>query len=151
MTGVQTCALPIFETNYRKAEGKAAVELADVRLEGQSAVQEISDALNRLNRENEVDVIVLTRGGGRKHDMSIFNDVIIAEAICRSEIVVVTAIGHERNHFFADKVADMSVSTPTAAAIALAKPHKPNSDRIIIAAVAVIATVFIVILYVLTA
>ena len=146
ITSKQGEALLDFENNYRNAEGTAAVDLADVRIQGQYAAQEISDAIIGINRAKEVDVIVLTRGGGRQHDMTVFDDILIAGAICRSDIPVVTAIGHERNTFFADQVSDMSVSTPTAAAFLLAKPQpqanekKSCSSIIGVAMVAVIAS-----------
>ena len=50
VTSKQSDALPDFETNYRREEGKAAIELVDVRIEGQYASQKIADAINRLNR-----------------------------------------------------------------------------------------------------
>lgn len=113
-----------FETNYLNASGTAQLKRVDVRIQGQYAAKEIADAIRRLNQEAEVDVIVLTRGGGRVADLAVFDDLLIAEAICQSTIPIVTGIGHERDETFADRVADASVSTPTAAAVLLAT-HKP--------------------------
>jgi exonuclease VII large subunit len=60
--------------------------------------------------------------------LAVFNDIVIAEAICRSTIPVVTGIGHQQDNTLADQVADMSLITPTAAASHLAKITQPRSD-----------------------
>jgi exodeoxyribonuclease VII large subunit len=146
ITSKQSEALHDFEDTYRNEDGKASIKLIDVRLQGQQAPREIADAINRLSRETEVDVIVLTRGGGRSAELAIFNDLLIAEAVCRSSIPVVTGIGHQRDETFADLVADVSTNTPTAAASYLAKlsetavPNSKSSTAIYIAAaIAVLA------------
>jgi exodeoxyribonuclease VII large subunit len=121
ITSSQSDALHDFEHTYRdKATNPAKIKVIDVRLEGQQAPREIADAINRVNNNMEADVIVLIRGGGRRADLATFNDFLIAEAICRSNIPVVTGIGHQRDETFADQVADVSRITPTAAAQELA-------------------------------
>jgi exodeoxyribonuclease VII large subunit len=107
-----------FEQTYREeaAGNVAPVDLIDVHVQGQSAPQEIADAINRLNLEADVDVIVLTRGGGAKRDLAAFNDYLIAAAISRSQIPVVTGIGHHGDETLADIMADQTARTPTQAA-----------------------------------
>jgi exodeoxyribonuclease VII large subunit len=129
ITSGHSDALHDFEDTYRKEHGKASKQLIDVRVQGQQAPREIADAINRLNNEKEVGVIVLIRGGGRVADLAVFNDYLIAEAICRSTIPVVTGIGHQRNETFADRVADVQEITPTAAAIRLARQSSPVSAQ----------------------
>jgi exodeoxyribonuclease VII large subunit len=63
-------------------------------------------------------------GGGKRQVLSIFDDLLIAEAICKSTIPVVCGIGHESDQTFADKVADLSASTPTGAAHAILEAQK---------------------------
>ncbi|PJF40880.1 MAG: exodeoxyribonuclease VII large subunit [Chloroflexi bacterium] len=121
ITSKNSQALHDFENTYRSYGGTASIEFRDVRLQGQQAPREIADAIRRFNHENDVDVIVITRGGGRMLELAVFNDALIAEAICRSEIPVVTGIGHERDDTFADQVADVKEITPTAAALYLAR------------------------------
>ncbi len=116
-----------FEDTYKKEGGQARIKWVDVRIQGQQAPRQIADAINRLNREAEVDVIVLARGGGRKMEMAVFNDLLIAEAICRSAIPVVTGIGHQQDETFADQVADVSTITPTAAGTHLARSSSKQS------------------------
>jgi exodeoxyribonuclease VII large subunit len=125
ITSKQSQALHDFEDQYRRDGGTAAIKLTDVRLQGEQAIREIAEAIKRFNQANDVDVIVLTRGGGRTAELSVFDDLQIAEAICLSEIPVVTGIGHQRDHTLADEVADASQITPTAAASFLA--HKKEA------------------------
>lgn len=121
ITSKQSEALQDFENTFRDENGQASVDVVDVRLQGQQAPGQIANAISRLNHHGEVDVIVLTRGGGRADDLAVFNEYQIAEAICRSVIPVVTGIGHQRDDTFADQVADYSAYTPTAAAVHLAR------------------------------
>lgn len=122
-----------FEQTCRQelASAMPAITLRDVRLQGEQAPRQIADAIKQLNGAvDKVDVIVLTRGGGRAHDLNVFNDMQIAEAICRSEIPVVTGIGHQRDVTFADLVADVSAFTPTAAALELVKAQKIEAPQL---------------------
>jgi len=121
VTSKQSQALHDFEDHYRREGGTASCKVIDVRLQGQQAPREIADAINRFNREKQVEVIVITRGGGRASELTVFNDPLIVEAICRSAIPVITGIGHQRDDTLADQVADFSAITPTAAASYLAK------------------------------
>lgn len=124
VTSKQSDALHDFEDTFRREGGTATITVTDVLLQGQQAPPQIAKAIERLNHERQVDVIVVTRGGGRSTDMAVFNDIAIAEAICRSSIPIVTGIGHQRDDTLADQVADVLTITPTAAALELAK-HTP--------------------------
>jgi exodeoxyribonuclease VII large subunit len=117
-----------FYDTYHKEDGKARVKTVDVRIQGESAPREIAQAIEKVNQEKSADVIALVRGGGRNHDIAVFNEMLIVEAICRSTIPVVTGIGHQPDHTYADDVADLSTITPTMAAIQLARwPEKVSS------------------------
>ena len=90
------------------------VLLFDVRVEGASAVQQVSEAIEYFNKNKaDVEVLVITRGGGSLESLSAFNSEDIARAIFASRIPVITAIGHERDVTIADFVADVRASTPT--------------------------------------
>lgn len=102
----------------------AAVEIltVDVRVQGEGAASEIARAISTLSRTHEaigVDAIILTRGGGSKEDLWCFNDRALAEAILKSAIPVVAAIGHETDTTIAELVADLRAATPTQAAMRL--------------------------------
>ncbi len=126
VTSKQSDALHDFEDTYRSEGGIAAVKLSDIRLQGDLAPRQIADAIKRLDKGNEVDIIVLTRGGGRTDDLAVFDSLLIAEAICRSKTPVVTGIGHQRDHTLADEVADYKAITPTAVASYLARIKSPE-------------------------
>lgn len=89
--------------------------LIPVLVQGAGAAEQIAAAIDEMNNINEVDVIVIARGGGSIEDLWCFNEEIVARAIYRSGIPVVTGIGHEIDFTIADFVADLRAATPTAA------------------------------------
>ena len=86
-----------------------------VKVQGEGSAQEIAIAIEELNHITGIDVIILTRGGGSLEDLWSFNEEIVARAIYRSSIPVVSAVGHEIDFTIADFVADLRVPTPSAA------------------------------------
>jgi exodeoxyribonuclease VII large subunit len=87
-----------------------------VKVQGDDACFEIAEGIDYFNRTGEVDVIIAGRGGGSLEDLSPFNEEVVARAIYRSEIPVVSAVGHEIDFTIADFAADVRAPTPTAAA-----------------------------------
>jgi exodeoxyribonuclease VII large subunit len=85
-------------------------------VQGASAVTAIVDALEDLNAHEEVDVIVVARGGGSVEDLLPFSNERLIRAVVASRVPVVTAIGHEQDVPLVDLVADLRASTPTDAA-----------------------------------
>jgi exodeoxyribonuclease VII large subunit len=146
-----------FEDTYRQEHGNASIKLIDVHLQGQQAPESISEAIRRVNGEKSADVIALIRGGGRASELGVFNDLVIAEAICRSTIPIPTGIGHQRDDTLADQLADISTITPTAAASYLAKltlvktqtPRSSGSHWEIILGIAVVVMAIIIALLLL--
>lgn len=90
--------------------------LCPVHVQGTEAAGEICEALDRFNRQRAADVIILGRGGGSIEDLWAFNEESIARAIYRSEIPVISAVGHETDFTICDFVADVRAATPSAAA-----------------------------------
>ncbi|MDX6208260.1 MAG: exodeoxyribonuclease large subunit [Frankiales bacterium] len=84
-----------------------------VAVQGPYAVNEIIDALGRLDRDPQVDVIVITRGGGSVEDLLPFSDEALCRAVAACRTPVVSAIGHEQDSPLLDLVADYRASTPT--------------------------------------
>jgi len=91
------------------------VTLRPVRVQGETAAAEVAAGIADLN-EAGVEVVVVGRGGGSAEDLGAFNDEGVARAIAASAAPVVAAVGHEGDWSIADEVADLRVSTPTAAA-----------------------------------
>ena len=90
--------------------------LAETAVQGERAVPEILRALAALDARADVDVIVITRGGGSLEDLLPFSDEGLCRAIAACSTVVVSAVGHERDVPLCDLVADRRASTPTDAA-----------------------------------
>ena len=92
------------------------IKVSPVTVQGESAPQEICEALQALNRRDDIDVILLARGGGSIEDLSAFNNERVARAIFGSRHPIITGIGHETDFTIADFVADCRAPTPSAAA-----------------------------------
>ena len=93
-----------------------AVLLVPVKVQGEGAAAEITAAITLLNRRDDIDVMIVGRGGGSLEDLWVFNEEIVARAIFASRIPVVSAVGHEIDFTIADFVADVRAPTPSAAA-----------------------------------
>lgn len=94
----------------------AQVVLAPVLVQGEGAPAQLIDALQSFNAFKNVDVIILGRGGGSAEDLWAFNDERLAYAVYRSQIPVISAVGHETDFTICDFVADLRAPTPSAAA-----------------------------------
>ena len=90
--------------------------LAPTLVQGDEAPPGIVQAISQLNDIEEIDLIILARGGGSLEDLWAFNEEAVARAIYASRTPVVTGIGHETDFTIADYVADMRAPTPSAAA-----------------------------------
>ena len=85
-------------------------------VQGDKAAAEIIKAIQALDADSEVDVIILTRGGGSFQDLLVFSDEKVVRAVANCKTPIVSAIGHENDRPLTDEVADFRASTPTDAA-----------------------------------
>ena len=92
------------------------IQILPVKVQGKAAAGEIAKAIDLAQGIADADIIVLCRGGGSIEDLWAFNEEIVAEAIHRSKLPVVTGIGHEVDFTIADFCADFRCPTPTGAA-----------------------------------
>ncbi len=90
--------------------------LRPVKVQGEGAAEEIASAIDEFNEYGKVDVLIVGRGGGSLEDLWAFNEEIVARAIFRSKIPVISAVGHEIDFSISDFVADLRAPTPSAAA-----------------------------------
>ena len=102
--------------NARRRWPAVAFDVAYAAMQGQRAATEVMEALDRLDRNRDVDVIVIARGGGSVEDLLPFSDEALIRAVHRVRTPVVSAIGHEPDTPLLDLVADVRASTPTDAA-----------------------------------
>ena len=106
----------------------AHIILAPVEVQGPNAAPQIVKAINDFNAENNVDVLIVGRGGGSVEDLWAFNEEIVARAVFNSKIPVISAVGHETDFTICDFVADLRAPTPSAAA-ELAVPDIRDDKR----------------------
>ena len=86
------------------------------KVQGDEAAQEITFAIDYMNTLPDIDVLILTRGGGSLEDLWPFNEEIVARRIFDSKIPLISAVGHEIDFTISDFVADLRAPTPSAAA-----------------------------------
>jgi exodeoxyribonuclease VII large subunit len=102
--------------NARRRWPGVRIVTVHAAMQGTRAVPEVIDALGRLERHGEVDVVVVARGGGSVEDLLPFSDEALVRAVHAMRTPVVSAIGHEPDTPLLDLVADVRASTPTDAA-----------------------------------
>lgn len=110
--------LNILERRFADTE----IIISPVKVQGEGAAAEIAKAIENFNSLNgrsflgDIEVLIVTRGGGSLEDLWAFNEEIVARAIYNSKIPVISAVGHEVDFTIADFVADLRAPTPSAAA-----------------------------------
>lgn len=113
------------QTVLRRRFPLAEVVLSPTLVQGALAAGQIVQALARLNRRDDIDTIILARGGGSLEDLSRFNDESLARAVADSRIPVISGVGHEIDFTIVDFVVDLRAPTPSAAA-ELATPNRDD-------------------------
>ena len=98
-------------------------------VQGEKAAPLIIEAMNKIESREDIDLVVLTRGGGSLEDLWCFNDESLVRKIADFKIPVLTAIGHERDNTLSDFAADLRVETPSAAAEYLSNSPAKIIDR----------------------
>jgi len=102
--------------NARRRWPAVLFEIREVAVQGAAAVVEVSQALRELEENADVDVIIITRGGGSFEDLLPFSDETLVRLAANCTTPIVSAIGHEKDSPLLDLVADYRASTPTDAA-----------------------------------
>ncbi len=100
---------------FQRRSAGTSLLLAPARVQGDGAGDEIAAALEKITR-SDVEVIIVTRGGGSLEELWAFNEEVVARAISKCSLPVISAVGHERDFTIADFVADCRAPTPSAAA-----------------------------------
>ncbi len=116
ITGRASAAERDVVENARRRLPGARFRLENVAMQGANAVTEVVDALRRLDRDPQVEVVVIARGGGSVEDLLPFSNETLVRAVAAARTPVVSAIGHDTDRPLLDLVADVAASTPTDAA-----------------------------------
>jgi len=101
-----------------------------VKVQGEGAKDEIARAIRQFNELDNIDVMIVTRGGGSLEDLWPFNEEVVARAIYESRIPIISAVGHEIDYTISDFAADFRAPTPSAAA-ELVIPNKEDLIKLI--------------------
>ena len=105
----------IITTVSRRFPG-ADILLYPTKVQGEGAAEEIARNIARANQRDDLDLLIIGRGGGSIEDLWAFNEEIVVRAIFESRLPVISSVGHETDVTLADFVADRRAATPTAAA-----------------------------------
>ena len=105
----------IITTVSRRFPGVEIV-LYPTKVQGEGAAEEIARNITRANERDDLDVLIIGRGGGSIEDLWAFNEEIVVRAIFESRLPVISSVGHETDVTLSDFVADKRAATPTAAA-----------------------------------
>jgi exodeoxyribonuclease VII large subunit len=106
------------------------VVLFPAQVQGEGAAEQIAEGISTLSARPEIDVLIVSRGGGSIEDLWPFNEEVVARAICASRVPVISGVGHETDFTIADFVADVRAATPTAAAQLVAQGWEELEARL---------------------
>ena len=104
------------EQTLSRGGARVRVLISPTRVQGEGAAPEIAAAIALLSERDDVDIIIVARGGGSMEDLWPFNEEIVARAIAASSPPVISAVGHETDFTVSDFVADLRAATPSVAA-----------------------------------
>jgi exodeoxyribonuclease VII large subunit len=116
VTSPAAAALRDVVTTLQRRMPSIPLILYPTPVQGAEAGQQIAEAIRTAGRRQEVDVLIVCRGGGSIEDLWSFNEEIVARAVAESPIPVISGVGHETDFTICDFVADLRAPTPTAAA-----------------------------------
>jgi exodeoxyribonuclease VII large subunit len=114
----------------KRRHPKMQILIYPVPVQGTDAAPAIVEAIRYFNRERNVDVMIVGRGGGSLEDLWAFNEETVARAIYASKIPVVSAVGHETDYTVADFVSDLRAPTPSAGAELVVKTEESFREAV---------------------
>jgi len=116
VTSSSGAAIKDIISNINKRFSRVHLIVNPVRVQGKGSAEEIAQAIEEFNTFDDIDVLIVGRGGGSLEDLWAFNEEIVARAIFNSKIPIISAVGHEKDYLISDFVADLRAATPTKAA-----------------------------------
>lgn len=119
VTSIDGAAWADFRHEIERSGFGFRLVVADTRVQGDAAVAQLTRSIRGLGRRDDLDAVVVIRGGGARSELATFDDEAVAIAIAECPLPVLTGLGHETDRSIADEVAHEALKTPTACAAAL--------------------------------
>jgi exodeoxyribonuclease VII large subunit len=129
VTSAQAAALRDILNILQRRHHSVNVLIYPAQVQGDAASLEVAAGVRFFNKHDNVDVIIVARGGGSAEDLSAFNDEALARTIAASDIPVISAVGHETDFTIADFIADLRAPTPSAAAELVIRSRQEIEDH----------------------
>jgi exodeoxyribonuclease VII large subunit len=129
VTSAQAAALRDILNIIERRHHSVNVLIYPAQVQGESAALEVAAGVRYFNQHDNVDVIIVARGGGSAEDLASFNDEALARTVAASEIPLISAIGHETDFTIVDFVADLRAPTPSAAAELVIRSRQEVEDH----------------------
>lgn len=129
VTSPTGAALQDILTALKRRNPNVRVLISPARVQGEGSAEEVARAIGDLQPFNDIDVIIVARGGGSIEDLWSFNTEIVARAVLGSRIPVISGVGHETDLTICDLVADLRAPTPTAAAELVSKGRAELTEQ----------------------
>lgn len=123
ISGAGSAAIEDMITTAKRRYPLVELDFIPTKVQGEQAAEDIAKGIKYFNQLNQVDTIIIGRGGGSLEDLWAFNEEIVAREIFASTIPIISGVGHEIDFTISDFVADLRAATPTAA-MELATPNK---------------------------
>ena len=129
VTSAQAAALRDILNILERRHHSVNILIYPAQVQGEAAAHEVAAGVRYFNQHDNVDVIIVARGGGSAEDLASFNDEGLARTIAASEIPVISAVGHETDFTITDFVADLRAPTPSAAAEIVIRSRQEIEDQ----------------------
>ncbi len=129
VTSAQAAALRDILNIIQRRHHSVNVLIYPAQVQGDAASQEVAAGVRFFNTHDNVDVIIIARGGGSAEDLASFNDEALTRTVAASEIPVISAVGHETDFTIVDFVADLRAPTPSAAAELVIRSRQEVEDH----------------------
>jgi len=129
VTSTQAAALRDILNILERRHHSVNVLIYPAQVQGDAASAEVSAGVRYFNQHDNVDVIIVARGGGSAEDLASFNNEALARTVAASEIPVISAVGHETDFTIVDFVADLRAPTPSAAAELVIRSRQEIEDQ----------------------
>jgi exodeoxyribonuclease VII large subunit len=129
VTSAQAAALRDILNVIERRHHSVNVLIYPAQVQGDAASHEVAAGVRYFNQHDNVDVIVVARGGGSAEDLAAFNDEALARTVAASEIPLISAVGHETDFTIVDFVADLRAPTPSAAAELVIRSRQGVEDQ----------------------